>query len=377
MALPSLLLVALLAPLAHSASTLSKRVTLVLCPDVATCADEMMWMAGLQSLSGDSLLLADTVLELDAQGYQNGVPAEDRFKQGIAKAREDLAQRRWASADGALEDARLAIERWNGTASNQDLFDLYFLRGALRVLQGQSGTDSFRQAAALTWNRSVVFPMEDEALLEAYYGAQRSLLEEGTGTLTVESALPDAEIFLDGVPLGPAPVEVRAFPGRHRLTATQGPTTMTWKKDLYIRAGEAAQAQARFDRSSDAAWVYDQLVLALSFRTMDPAVATLLADWARQQNVTLIRLAEAERLDKPRAKKPPKKAKKPAKKADPPPPEQEVVLGGIGAGDGFIPTYEEPVVPQAPLQFDVGDVGERRYRLIEALYDPQLRRFIE
>jgi len=354
-------------------SGLSQRVTLVLCPDVTACADQMMWISGLKETTGDSILLADTVLELEGGGWKDGIPIADRLRADLDKARTEMAARRTTSADGALEDAREAVDRWNGTVSGQDLFDLYYLRGALRLAQDRPATDAFRQAAILAWNRTVTFPLDDEAAATAYYAAQAAVLAEGTGTIHVESMLPSATIALDGVPLGPAPVDVHAFSGRHRLTATQEGTTLRWKRDIFVRPDEIAQAEARFDRSGDANWVYDQLLLSLSFRTLDAAVANLLSDWARQENVKLIRVAHAERIEP--------KSKKKARKVETPRPEatDEVVLDGVRtAGEAAIPVYEDPTVVPVPSKLmDLPDTAQMRYRLVQALYDPQLRRFVE
>lgn len=368
---PGLLLL-LVPTLGAGLPTAGKRTTLVLCPDVSTCAEEMMWVSGLRDVAGDSVLLADAVLELENGNWSGGEMLGDRFREDLGKAREDLEKKRLVSADSLLEDARQALDRWTGTATNQELFELYYLRGALRVMRGDPAGESMREAAALLWNRTAEFPIADEKVQAVFYEAQRDLVAQGVGILHLESMLPGAILTLDGVPLGTCPLEVRAFPGRHRLTATQEGTRLQWRREVYVRPGDVTTAEARFDRSDDASWVYDQLLLAITFRTMDPAVANLLAEWSRRENVRTLRLARAElvRAPKTATMKRPETA-----------PAPEVQEDAFAPGDGEVPVFQldeepEPAAPAAPRTVEV-QTAAARYRLHQVVYDPQLRRFVD
>lgn len=357
---------------------LKNRGTLALCLDVERCAEEIAWLSELDALGGERVDVADTILELDVGDWRDGVSLPDRFRGGIQKAIEEYKAKRLSSADSALSEAERALDAWPDSPSTQELFDLFFLKGAVRFARGPRNghEESFRQAAALAWNREVRLPIEDESAIEAYYFAQSSLVSEGTGTLRVEQGLPGVHCSLDGVLLGPPPVEVRVFGGRHRLTAVQDGTLLKWKRDILVPPGRSAAVKPSFNRVGDTRWVYEQLLTAIYKRRIDSSVAELLGEWCRRHDLVLLRIARVEAVKPPAPA--PVVVHASAENAEKPAIEETRTEARPKAGEGEIPIYDQELLdalnapPPADTVEAVGS-GGRRFRLRQVFFDPARR----
>ena len=269
---------------------------LVVCPGEDGCAEGLVWLDGLAELEGAFLHLAEAILDADAGAWENGAPLAVQFHSAVVRAREAAAGRHWNQAWMGLEDAEHALEKWAGTADNQELFDVAFLRGVVSMGQGHdpSRLHSFQRAAALAWNRSVELPTQDEAVLTAWYTAQETMLAEQVGRLRIVGSAPDAEFYLDGVLLGPPPLEVRVFPGGHRVTAVELEHQREWKRQVVIHSQQTTALSVRFDRKDDLRWVEAQLAGAFGGQPVDGAALDLVSDWAARQHHDMVRLVMAQ-----------------------------------------------------------------------------------
>jgi hypothetical protein len=345
---------------------------------VGTCGEEIAWLASLDALAGERIDVADTILELDVGAFQNGISLPDRFAAAMERAREEIAAKRWASADSALSEAEKALEAWSGSPTNQELFDLFFLKGAARMGRGPryGHAESFRQAAALAWNREVRLPLGDEGLVDAYYEAQKALIAEGTALLRIDEGPPGIRCSLDGVDLGAPPVEVRAFGGRHRLQSTQEGTLLQWKRDILLAPGRNAAVRPAFNRAGDTRWVYEQLLSAVYRRRIDAMAAELLAEWCRRHDILWLRIARAEPMASvPRTTRPPQAKNTPALAREPAP---ETAPVELRPGESEIPIYDAELLdalkaPPFPAALEAEGAGGRRFRLRQVFFDPKRR----
>ena len=262
------------------------RVALVLCPTEDPCSTEIFRVEGKVPMP---MLMVEVVLELDAAEWEGGETLEALFGAAMERARAAWEAKRWGAADIALDDAEEALKRWSGTATNQQLFDLHYLRGAVRVARGEDATTDFRQAAAVAWNREVALPLQD-AVAKAYYDAMPGLVRGGTGKLRLTEAPRGASWFLDGVELGHAAAEVRVFPGMHRVTARQDRMIRTWKRDVRVDVRQVRDVTMQFSPADDAVWVQAQLRAAFAGAPLPAEVMTLLSAWCERKDVHQLRL---------------------------------------------------------------------------------------
>ncbi len=302
---PHLLLLFALAA-ASPALAAGRSATLVLCPRDDSCAEELAWLDAQPALDDAPLQLAEGVLELDTGGWEDGEPLGEVFEEALIRAREALAKRHWETADGALLDAERALEHWAGSARTQALVDLWVLRGMVRLHQDRqrSAEASFQRAAAIAWNRSVVLPVDDEWVVQAWYDAQQAVLVQPTGRLRLSGSAPGTRLQLNGIDLGEPPLEVDVFPGQHRLTATTPGQGLEWKRELMVLPGQTTTAVTSFGHSGDPRWVTRQLEEAMAGTPVPSEVLDLLSDWAGRHGLFSVRVVMAEPTQGTRASDP-------------------------------------------------------------------------
>jgi hypothetical protein len=288
--------IALMSCTPASAQASERGATLVLCPRDETCAEELMWLDAQPALDGPPLQLAEAVLELDSGGWEDGEPLGAVFEEALERARASLERRHWETADGALQDAERALERWSGLADNQALVDLWLLRGLVRLHQqrDRSAAICFQRAAALAWNRSVTLPSEEPRLAEAWQQAQLELLARPTGRLRLSGSGGGTVLHLDGIALGAPPLEVEVFEGVHRLTATAASGDRSWKRTVTVKAGQTTTAVVLLSQGGGARWAVERLEAALRGEPAPAEVLDLLSDWAGRHGLQWIRIAMAE-----------------------------------------------------------------------------------
>jgi hypothetical protein len=262
------------------------RVALVVCPTEEPCSSEIFKVEAHEHLP---MILLELMLEQDTAGWAEGESLDARFSTAMDRAKGAVAAKHWEEADIALDDAEATLQRWSGTVDNQQLFELYYVRGAVRLARGDDPTADLRQAAAVAWNREVALPLPDP-VATAYYAAMTGLLTDGTGTIRLAAPPPGAAWFLDGVPIGDAAAEVRVFPATHRVTARGEGNTHTSRRDVQVRAGQRREVALGFSRADDTRWVQAQIRAAFAGGTLPPEVMGVLSDWCVRKDVHQLRL---------------------------------------------------------------------------------------
>lgn len=271
-------------------------VAVLLC-EVDACSDRMFWVTHEPRLDAVPVVAVDALLAAEVAARAGGDEAGAAWTAALDRARTALLAERWGEAERALDDAERLLRGWRGTAENADLFALWYMRGAAGVASGRSnGATPFAQAAALAWNRSVAPPEGLERWADPYYAAVEELLEQPVGTLTVEAA-GGAELFLDGVSLGAGPARVLVFPGVHRLSAVEAGGGAEWAGTVTVAPGRTTTARPRFSGGEDPRWLLTALEQSVDTRRLDPAAAELLGRWAERHGLRAVRLLRLDPVD--------------------------------------------------------------------------------
>jgi len=290
--LVELLAVALAAPLT-SPPPGATELTLQVCH--SACDDEAWWLGVQPAWEDEPILLAQ------ALAYEQAALLVERRQLQVFEGA--LARGEAAFAAGDLDEAAFelgyaldALERSTATASNAAHARLYLTLAATRQELGPrfAAPDLYRAAAALAWTQPLDVPEALVPYRQAYDDALVSLLAERLATVSLEG---DAVYALDGVLLGPGPVQVRVFPGPHRLTATEPVSGRQWREHVEVGPGQAVTARARFVPSEDGDWLNAELAALFTEGRMSTEAADLLTAWARAHHLRELQLVMAETTD--------------------------------------------------------------------------------
>ncbi len=274
----------------------AEAVTVLVCPNDPTCGaviDEVQHLHPREIYVGvDSLLALNLVKGGDATSR------EDTLSSSLDAAKTAFAVERWNDANRALDDAGRALAGWTGAPTNQQLFDLYYLRAAVQLAVKKEATEAFQQAAVVAWNRSVTLPVDAEPYASLYYNAVYELLTEGLGRLTLE-AVPGTSYLLDGVPLGEGPLTVSVFSGTHRLNAVaaragQGQAGAQWRASVKVLALRTTTLTAQLAMPDDAAWLATGLQRAVDDRRIEADTVALVRDWCEHYGLSQVHIVVAE-----------------------------------------------------------------------------------
>ena len=267
----------------------AETVTVLVCPDDPTCSgviDEVQRLHPREIYVGvDSLLALNLVKGGDATSR------EDTLASSLDAAKTAFAVERWNDANRALDDAGRALAGWTGAPTNQQLFDLYYLRAAVQLAVKKEATEAFQQAAVVAWNRSVTLPVDAEPYASLYYDAVYELLTEGLGRLTLE-AVPGTSYLLDGVPLGEGPLTVSVFSGTHRLNAAAAGAQ--WRASVKVLALRTTTLTAQVAMPDDAAWLATGLQRAVDERRIEADTVALVRDWCEHYGLSQLHIVVAE-----------------------------------------------------------------------------------
>lgn len=321
---------------------------LLVCEDVEACADTMWLVLGLESMEGVPLLLVDALVAAQDTSGEGTERFEGKFTARLAAAREAYALQSWSVAEAALDDAERILARWSDSPGNQELFELSYLRGAVRRARGEGRghEHSFAQAATAAWNRSVTLPESSPEAEAAYYAALTEVVTGGLGKVRLEPGLPGTVYLLDGVELGEGPVEVTVFAGAHRLTARQPAFGLTWSTQVEVLAGETSTRVARFSKVGDVQQLNAALAEAMADELVPPGLGAVLGDYAERYGLKEVILVRAR-------------------------PVARVV-------EAQTPVLEDGSLGPPPELLDLG-LGEwvfEEHVIQELRYDPRLRRFV-
>lgn len=363
--LPGAAQAALVERLPYGATT----ATLLLCDNQVPCAEDATWVQGLGVVGEEPFLALDTLLELDAGGWVDGVDQKTRLERSLAEALEAARKGRWKEAETQADAALDATRRWAGTVPAETLFTAWFIQGAARL---HRGTDrgheySFRQAAGVLDQPPKVLPLDDPKAVRAWTDEQRKLLIAGRGTLVLQGVPREARVFIDGNPLPFGVAEVALYPGNHRITATREGLHRTFVAEVPILADRSSALQVEFPASSSVAWVTHQLSEMFDTLRAPDEVRDLLGDWCRRNGVVEVRIVWVQGS---------------ATTA----PAPEVDLGwksplrpkaaegeAVDMGDGVPATFEDHVLIQHEAAGERRPAPERRLRV--AWFDPAGEQF--
>lgn len=271
-------------------------VSVVLCPGRVDCTAEIGVVEGM--FPGEPLVGVDSLLALNLATGGDNVSRAETFGASIQAANDAVRKQQWADATRALDAASRALAGWTGAPEPQQLFDLYYLRGCVKLAVYKVGADTFQQAAAVAWNRKVVLPVDAEPYASLYYQALYDLLNAGTGQLVLEAA-PATRYLLDGVPLGEGPLSVTVFAGTHRLnavadTADRRRAGQEWRASVRVMPAQSTTVTAVLALPDDAGWLTASLTNAVDERRMESDAGALLRDWCDHYDLRQVRLVIAE-----------------------------------------------------------------------------------
>lgn len=274
----------------------TREVGILVCVD--DCADRMFWVEHEPALRGLLLVGVQAILEQNTASVAQGQAAAGAFQDALLRARTSFDAREWKTAETALDDARRDLDGWRGTPPHQELFTLWFLRGAVNLAQGySSATQDFRRAGTTAWNRSVGLPVDVDPYAAAYYAAVAELIQEPPGTLVLEAGGGSPLYSVDGIPLGAPPLRIELFPGVHRVTALEPALTQEWRREVTVASRRTTTARARFIGGDDPQWASDALSATIDTHAIPPELADLMSDWADRYGVRQVRLMRLDPIE--------------------------------------------------------------------------------
>jgi hypothetical protein len=266
-------------------------VTMLVCPNDPDCAAEADWVN--DARPDDIVVGVDSLLALNVMQGGDSVSRSETFAASLDTALVAIKAESWTDATKRLDEAQRALAGWTGAPTNQQLFNLYYLRAVVKLAQSKQAGEAFQQAAAVAWNRSVALPYDAEPYSSMYYTAVYHLLTEGLGTVELQP-VPDTSYTLDGVELGEGPIQLSVFAGLHRLNATRRGTSDAWRTSLKVQAFRTSNATARPESSDDLGWLATGMVQAVEEHTLDGEITTLLRDWCEHYALAEVHILVAE-----------------------------------------------------------------------------------
>lgn len=266
-------------------------VTMLVCPNDPDCQAESDWVS--DARPDDIVVGVESLLALNVMEGGDAVSRSETFASSLDSALSAVKAENWTDATRALDEAQRALAGWSGAPTNQQLFNLYYLRASVKLAVSKQAGEAFQQAAAVAWNRSVTLPLDAEPYSSLYYTALHDLLTEGLGTVQLQP-VPDTTYVLDGVELGEGPLTLSVFSGVHRLNATRRNTTDAWRTSLKVQAFRTSTATAQPASADDLGWLASGMVQAIDEHTLDPEIATLLRDWCAHYSLGSVHILVAE-----------------------------------------------------------------------------------
>lgn len=290
LALPALVAVALAGVYAAPPEGV-REVTLLVCPTNPDCELEADWVA--EARPDAHFVSVDSLLSLNVLQGGDDASRADLYARSLDAALEAAKAEDWTAATHQLDQAQKALAGWSGSPENQQLFNLYYLRGVVGLAVKKRGEEAFQQAAAVAWNRSVTLPLDVEPYASLYYKALYDLLNEGLGQVQL-TAVPGARYLLDGVDVGEGPLLISVYSGTHRLNAVRTGSTATWRSSLKVQAFRTSVATAKPASADDLGWLAGGMVEAVDERVLDPEIDALLRDWCAHYGLARVHILVAE-----------------------------------------------------------------------------------
>ncbi len=274
-------------------------VTLLVCPTNPDCEEEADWVS--EARPDDLVVSADSLLALNVIQGGDAQSRAETFATSLDATIAAFKKEDFAKSGKSLDDAQRALNGWSGTPTNQQLFNLYYLRAAVKLGNSKQAEDAFQQAASVAWNRAVTLPVDVEPYSSLYYKAVYDLLTEGLGEVDLEP-VDGVSYRLDGIDVGAGPVHLSVYAGTHRLNAVRAGTDDAWRTQLKVSAFRTSVATAKPETIDDLGWLATGLVQAVDEHTLDPDLAALLVDWCKHYQIARVHILVAEPALDPLAK---------------------------------------------------------------------------
>lgn len=176
---------------------------------------------------------------------------------------------------------------------------LLLLRADRRLAAGdQVGARSDLAAAGSSsgWRVHDLPPLTEE-LRTLYLEAADARSPRRRTTLRVASEASPTTVFVDGEPVGIAPVEVELLAGWHRLSAERPGRAAAWVGTVDLPEGGVFQTTAEVVPEDASQALRSTLLAGTRDRFTDPVAIELLVDWARQRGLRWVRVVRVVRPD--------------------------------------------------------------------------------
>ncbi len=258
-------------------------VTVLVCRADDGCPAQSRALAAHLAEVGAPLLDFDAV----AAAGPGGQDARTAFTSAMARLE------RLSSSDAAA-DALEALRAAPLTVPVETLLDLHLRVGdGLLAAGDRAGAEKALAAAASASNGQVWnLPPIADATLSRYLDLATVAL--APATLQVRSEDPEARVFVDGRPSGPAPAEVSVRPGWHRVTVERPGRYGAWVAEIAAPEGRTLTLTASVPDNSGAA--LEAAVEGAIRGTPAPlTVSAPLADWGASQGLRWIRFVTLSR----------------------------------------------------------------------------------
>lgn len=339
---------------------------LLVCPDPESCAGDAGWLerAGGGGPGGFEALDFERVFAVGA--VPDGLAGREAFEQSLHQARDAWEKGRHAAVMEATQAGIEALSAWRGPVKTQQLFDLYYLRGAAAVELGRDRSQafSFRQAAAIANGQDFARPAGSRAVDQAWLDESRKAVVTGRGELVLGGGPSGTAWKVNGrsVPAG----TVVLLPGLHRVSATAPGQVRSWTVDVPVLPGRTSRVEPDFASYEEQAAVHAALARAIDELQAPEALQDLLVAWCEANGVQELRLMRLVEATEPLAVRP--------ILIGPAPPDRPAAAAGeaLNLGDGLPTTFEAEVLARHLAQ-DEQSV-RRTVRLRMAWFDPQTRR---
>ncbi len=340
---------------------------LLVCPDLRSCEQDAEWLAPIGGGGPGGFELLDFERVIAVGAVPDGLADRDAYEAALAQARTAMERGRWGAVLEASQAGLAALSRWRGPVKTQELFDLYYMRGAAAVELGRDRSQaySFRQAVAVANGQDLPRPASSSAVQQAWLDEQRKAMVAGKGELVLGGGPPGTGWKVNGrtVPAG----TVSLLPGNHRVSATAPGQVRSWTVDVPILPERSSRVEPDFASYEEQAAVYAALVQAVDTLQAPDPLKDLLVAWCQAHGVEELRLMRLFEVVEPLAVSP--------VLLGPEPKDRPAAAAGeaVDMGDG-VPTTFEGEVLQRHRAKDEGHV-QRTTRLRMVFFDPATRRF--
>ncbi len=258
-------------------------VTVLLCPRADGCAPEWRALAAHTSPLGLPLLDFDVVA-------QAGPGGRDR----LLAFEETLAPVRAGNADTAAVSAALAaLEDLPFTLAEADLFRLWLAEGANRYPSVEADR-ALAAAASVSGGRVTDLGPLRDGVLARYLdlaAAARPSTTRPAAILKVRADSP-GRVFIDGRPVGEAPVTVAVPAGWHRVSVERTGRLTAWVGAVEAPEGATLDVRAVLAPDDGTAAIEAALVAARKGLPAPTATVDSLRAWGRANGLTWVRFVE-------------------------------------------------------------------------------------